>query len=305
MWYDKAMAYLPRRAWLLIGTVALFAGGSLAVACSSNPSGGDGGGPDTGTDGTLPGDGGKDGNSNETGGPEAGPPTSCDAGIGGDCNIVAQNCNSGQECAAVPDGGGFSLECVTNTTGSIKEGYACTPSKTGNVCVAGLECISGRCAKHCCLGDDSACGKSQPEGYIGRCDINVSLVQNGPGVYSACSYSAGCEPFKLQPCASGQACFVSDSQGTATCTPLDGKNVAEGAGCAALNDCASDGLGCYGAPDGGGFTCQWNCYMKGKGGPYDSQIAADAGAGYGGCPSGESCKYNITNLPTWYGICGK
>ncbi len=232
-------------------------------------------------------------------------PTTCEAGISGTCDIVAQNCGSGQECTVVQDDAGFSTKCMNNTTGSIKEGYACTPSKTGNVCVAGLECISNRCAKHCCLGDDSACGKAVPEGYLGRCDINVSVVTNGPGVYSVCSYSAACEPFKLQPCTSGAACFVSDSQGTSTCTPLDGKNIAEHQPCSGLNDCVSDGMGCYNSGDGG--TCQWNCYNKGQSGPYDTQIAADAGAGNGGCPSGEKC--NLINwsgtLPTWLGICGK
>jgi hypothetical protein len=305
-WYDKGMAYLPRRAWLLIGTAALFAGGALGVACSTpNPNGGDGG-PDSGGDSTTGTDGGKDGSQTEGGGSDGGL-TSCEAGISGSCDIVAQNCGAGKECAAVQTDAGFVLSCVTNTTGSIPEGAACTPSKTGNVCVAGLECISGRCAKHCCLGNDSACGLSQPEHFPGRCNIDVSLVNNGPGVYSVCSYSQGCEPFKIQACAAGQACYVNDSQGTATCTTIDTADAGEGMGCKYNNDCNKDGMGCYGAPDGGGFTCQWNCYNKGQGGIYDTQIAADAGAGYGGCPSGESCKLiNWSGaLPTWFGLCTK
>jgi hypothetical protein len=287
---------------LLLGVATLFGGGVLGVACGPSKDFGDGGGPDSGNDGTLS-EAGKDGQPPSEGGPEGGPPGSCEAGITGSCDIVAQNCGTGKECAVVQTDAGDQLACVTNTTGSIKEGYACTPGNS-NPCVAGLECILNRCAKHCCFGDDTACGKSQPEGNTGRCDLTIS-VGSITNAYTACTYSASCEPFDIQPCAATQTCNIKDSNGTAVCIDYaspDG-GLPEKTPCKYANDC-KDGLICAGNLDGGAPICQWECYTPP--GPFDAGITT-LGAGKGGCPTGESCKpinWGGT-APTWLGMCGK
>ena len=296
------MNLLHRRGWLLLGSAALFAGGLLGVACGPNKNNGDGG-VDSGGDATQGGDSGQDG-SKPDGTTTDGGGGSCEAGIGGNCDIVAQNCGAGKECTVVQTDGGDQLQCVTNSTGSIKEGYACTPSGSSNPCVAGLECILNRCAKHCCFGDDSACGKSVPEGNTGRCDLTIS-VGSVQSAYSACTYSAGCQPFQVQPCAVTQTCNIKDSNGTAVCidyASADG-GLPEKSPCKYANDC-KDGLICAGNLDGGAPICQWECYVPP--GPYDAGITS-LGAGKGGCPTGESCKpinWGGT-APTWLGMCGK
>ncbi len=262
------------------------------------------GGVDSGGDTTTGGDsGGKDGQTTDGGqNNDSGQSGSCEAGISGNCDIVAQNCPSGKECTVVQSDAGFMLDCVTNTTGSIKEGYACTQSGNSNPCVAGLECVLGRCAKHCCFCDDQACGQEHPEGYTGRCDLSIT-VGNTPA-YTDCTYSAGCQPFDIQPCAASQACNIKDSNGTATCIDYanDG-GLPEKTPCQYANDC-KDGLICAGNLDGGAAICQWECYVPP--GPFDAGITS-LGAGKGGCPTGETCKpINWGgSAPTWLGMCGK
>ncbi len=298
------MNLLHRRGWLLIGTATLFAGGLLGVACGPNKPNFDGGVDGSG-DSTTGNDSGQDGAKPDGGGGDGGG-GSCEAGLGGSCDIVAQNCGAGKECGVVKlSDGGYDLECITNSTGSIKEGYACTQSGNSNPCVAGLECIAARCSKHCCLGDDSVCGQSHPENNAGHCDLTVTVNGNDPA-YSVCTYATSCTPFGIQPCGSSQTCLVKDSNGTSSCSDYaspDG-GLPEKATCQYANDC-KDGMGCYGNLDGGsGFLCQWNCYVPP--GPFDAGITS-AGAGKGGCPTGESCKpINWSGtLPTWLGICGK
>jgi hypothetical protein len=301
------MTFLSGRIWLLATTAALFIGGALE-ACSSNDdkfgdSGPDGTSPTDGApnDVKIGGDGGNPGDGGNTGDGSTGPCTT--TVLTGSCDIVQQNCPSGQECAPVQIDGGFQSQCVPNSTGNIKEGYACTPAQQ-NPCVAGLECIDNRCAKHCCLNDDSECGTSHPENFTGRCDTTVTLDGTNPA-YAVCTYSAGCEPFDLQACSPTQACILQDSNGTAVCdsyASLDGGQ-AENTACSASNACL-DGMGCYGAPDGGGFTCQWNCYVPP--GPFDAGITS-LGKGKGGCPAAETCTGVNWNgsLPTWLGLCEK
>jgi len=301
------MNFLSRRLWLLAATAAMFAGGALGVACSNNNGFNDGG-----ADGSNPGDamGGDaqhpDGSSPNDGGGADVTPQSCEAGVGGECDIVQQNCASGKQCVLAQVDGGYQTECVANGNGTLPEGTACDPS--GQVkCVSGLECIEKRCARHCCLGDDAVCAKSNPEGFAGKCDLNITDPNNSSLIlYDVCTYNKPCAPFQIQGCGAGLTCIVSDSNGTADCSeyPNGDAGLAEKATCSSSNAC-NDGMGCYGAPDGGGYSCQWNCYVKNMGGPYDGQIAADAGAGYGGCPKNETCtpiNWGGT-LPAWFGLC--
>jgi len=299
------MNFLSRRLWLIAASAALFAGGTLGVACSNNGGFGDGGGPDgTSPDGTSR-DGSKPDGSGpgDSGGGDVTPQT-CEAGVGGNCDIVLQNCGSGKQCElAQATDGGLELDCVSAGNGIFPEGKACN---TTSQCVGGLECIEGRCARHCCNGDDAVCSKSVPEGFAGKCNLNITDQQNSSIVYySVCTYSQPCQPFQIQGCGGGLTCIIQDSSGTATCSdyPNGDAGLGEKATCSASNAC-NDGMGCYGLADGG-FSCQWNCYVKNQGGPYDSQIAADAGKGYGGCPSNETCQAINWNgaLPAWLGLC--
>ncbi len=297
------MDFLSRRGLGLAGVTLALAGG-LVFACSSNPMNTDGG-TDASMDATV----------DQSQGNEAGsdaPQVTCDAGVSGACDIVLQNCGSGKTCLPAQLEAGtcsYQLECASNTTGAITEGYACNPQQV-NPCVAGLECINGRCAKHCCLGDDSTCGTSQPEGFAGKCAVDVNLPSCPQSfiAYSVCDYAKPCEPFQLLPCGSGLACVVENSSGNATCESYSSgtdAGKAEKAACQYSNDC-EDGLGCYGALDGGASSCTWQCYVKGQGGPYDSTIAADAGAGVGGCPKNETCTpimWSGNALPAWLGLC--
>jgi hypothetical protein len=276
----------------------MFAAGGLFAACSNNPGTGDGGLDSGGSDSTSDSPSTNDGGGNKDTGSD-GQQVTCEAGVPGTCDIVAQNCPSGQECDPEQlDGGTWDLHCTSNTTGNITEGYACTAGSS-NPCVAGLECISGRCAKHCCFGNDSMCGTAHPEGFQGKCDLTVTLGTT-PG-YTVCAYNSACEPFDIQPCGTGQTCLVTDVNGTSSCSMLNGTGYAEKHACMYANDCAP-GLGCYGSLDGGASNCQWNCYVPP--GPYDAGIAS-LPAGQGGCNTPEKCQpINWGGmLPTWLGIC--
>src|SRR5262249_12507147 len=200
--------------------------------------------------------------------------------------------------------GGFDLQCVTNTTGSIKEGYTCTENPNKNPCVAGLECINSRCSKHCCFGDNAACGTS-PEGFTGKCNLGIQLPIKVTA-YPVCTYNKACDPFQIQQCGPGLTCLVEDSNGTADCyayTSGGDAGLAEHTACTSANEC-QDGMGCYGALDGGPSNCQYNCYVPP--GPFDAGITS-LGAGKGGCPTGAPCTpINWGGqLPTWFGICSK
>jgi hypothetical protein len=296
------MTFLSRRTgryWLLAATATMFAGGVLGMACSGDNKPGDGGPDATNNDGGGPDAKGDGGPGNDTGTDAT--PVTCEAGISGACDIIAQNCGAAKDCVVVQADGGLMTECVPNTTGTIKEGYACTQTGSNNPCVAGLECIDGRCAKHCCQGDDTACGTSHPENYTGRCNLSVSVDDSGVPAYFACAYSPSCQPFGIQPCATGQECIIQDQNGTSKCSTFSSADAGEGVTCQYANDCNKDGLGCFGAPDGG-FTCQWTCYVPP--GPYDAGITSQ-GAGMGGCPTNESCtQINWGGqLPSWLGLC--
>ncbi len=292
------MIFSSRRVWWLAGGVGLLLSGVLGVACSSNPVDDTVG--DSGGDSTTEGGGGDSGGG-DGGGSDGPTPMTCEAGISGSCDVYLQDCPTGQECTAFKQtDGGYTLKCITNKTGSIKEGYACTPSGSGNNCVAGLECIEHRCARHCCIGDDAICGKAQPEGFTGKCDVNVT-VDGTNTAYSVCTYNKPCQPYQIQPCGPGLECLVQDMSGTASCSAYANggdSGLAEKAPCQYANDC-NDGMGCYGTVDAGS-KCEWNCYLGG--GPFDAGIK-DAGAGKGGCPGGETCGGGVTGLPTWFGLC--
>jgi hypothetical protein len=230
--------------------------------------------------------------------------------VKGPCDLVLQDC---------PDDKGKKQECVvsgTTTTACVPvqgsqqfpAGHACCPNNpSGNPCLPGLTCVgnacadggpvTGRCSPACCEGDDEACGKSDPEGIAGACDITLVDSQTKTPLHNACTYRERCKPFKQEPCKNDQICLVEDKAGTASCLDSDGKLNRQS--CSFANECA-DGLICTGAADAG--ICRTTCLLPNTVSPFDAGLE-EAGPGKGGCPVGESCRISFTNLPAWYGAC--
>jgi hypothetical protein len=337
---------MKHRVVLLLLCALLGGAGSLAAACSSSSSNGfsgsDGSADGSSSDSTSHQDsmaeGGMDrvgmtdtGNPTDSGtimdgsGGFDGPPANCSP-VTGPCDIVSQNCPSGQECdLARASDGGFTTGCVMDqVTQHLPKGHSCCPSGSVNPCDPGLECIgntcdpdaaapqTGRCTPHCCLGpdggDNTPCGMSVPEGYPGHCDLNIGDPNNPTQtLYSVCTYAAGCEPLQVQPCTPGNTCLVSDMQGTASCVqifnPDGGPGLGEHQHCDFANECA-DGLMCltFTTPDGGMLSqCAWLCWT-GAPTPFDAGVL-NMVPGTGGCPMNENCGSATSIFPAWLGVC--
>jgi hypothetical protein len=261
-----------------------------------------------------------------------------DAAIGncslvtGLCDIVAQNCEAGNECVVVtePDAS-LGTQCMPTTAGEhLAKGTACCPSSDGtNPCDPGLECNGGtscvgtvspgaglppgwggsRCTPRCCLPTDggvsnSNCGSAGDGGTQGRCDLSISFTQGGPGEYSVCTYPDTCEPLGIHPCLTGFGCEVANSAGTASCVVIYNPNsdagAAAGATCTYENQCA-DGLACIG-PSSSSTKCEWMCLITGQTPPFDAG-ALNSMPGHGGCPAMQTCS-GVNGFPSWLGTCG-
>jgi hypothetical protein len=293
----------------------------------------DSGGPPPGDTGTIP--PGTDAPTSDTGtvvNEDTGPGPGTDSAVAacsqitGACDIVSQNCGANMECVSGigPDGGNATQCSADQPSEHLDKGHACCPSTSGmNPCDPGLECIgnpcsadaaapqTGRCSPHCCLGpdggDNTPCGVSDPEGYPGRCDLQI-VDNSGNPLYAVCDYSTNCKPLGVQPCASGYVCLVQDNSGTATCAAVflpDGGNVGLPVGqpCIAGNECV-EGAMCLGPGGDAASTCTLLCYVPGGSPPFDAGLVADGGPGHGGCLSGQSCQAVQASLfPPWLGIC--
>ncbi len=300
-----------RHALFVIGAVLVAEAGVGIVACSSSssPAPSDEAGT-TGADSSA--DAQKDSAPPRV---DSGRPGNCSP-VKGDCDIVAQDCPPGQggktqECVVTTNGGTPSTVCVAaQASQQLPQGHACCPSDTENPCLPGLTCVgsactdggapTARCTPACCKGDDSICGKSDPEGISGSCDL--TLYMGNVEVNDVCSYRERCKPFGVEPCKSGEACLVEDSTGTATCITTQGKAIGES--CNFANDCA-DGLMCIGGADGG--ICRMMCLTPGSNHPFDASVE-EGGAGAGGCPTptcagGPCCTIGVQQLPAWLSFC--
>jgi hypothetical protein len=310
---------MSHRIFFLLGLVAIGGVGALGAACSSSSSsstGDDSTGPldASGVDSTEPDSQAHDtGTSFDTGLQDSGAPLGDCSAVGGSCDIVAQNCPSGQECVLTSGAGGATVTACepTQPSESIQKGYPCCPGQS-NPCLPGLECNgqsactdggtpTGVCAARCCEGDDSVCGMT-PEGVAGHCDIGVVDNDGGP-LYSICDYSPACKPFGVQPCATGQECVVTDMAGTSTCVSIyNPPGVAEGAACTAANACQS-GLMCLGS-SATNTTCIMLCLVPNQTPPFSTTGLAD-GPTTGGCNAGKTCSgADVASIfPPWLGIC--
>ncbi len=229
----------------------------------------------------------------------------------GPCDLVLQDC---------PDDKGQKQECITKGTTSTEcvpvqasqqlgmGRGCCSNNPTGNPCLPGLTCVgnpcvdggppTGRCSPACCTGDDQACGKSDPEGISGACDLTlVDSISKTP-LHDVCTYRERCKPFKQEFCKANQICLVEDKAGTASC--LDSFGTQNRERCTFANECA-DGFVCAGPADAG--ICRTVCLLPNTVSPFDASIE-EAGPGKGGCPVNESCRLSFTNLPAWFGGCG-
>jgi hypothetical protein len=246
--------------------------------------------------------------------PDSGKQGNCSA-VKGACDIVLQDCpagpNGAEECIVTSNAGALTTACVpVQPSEQLPQGHACCPSTTANPCLPGLTCVgndcadggpqTGRCTPACCKGDDQACGKSDPEGISGACDVTLAI--GNTEVYDVCSYRERCKPFGVEPCTGGKGCVVEDTIGTASCTTTFGKALGES--CQFLNDCA-DGLMCIGNADAG--TCRMMCLTPGSNHPFDASVE-EGGPGAGGCPTptcagGPCCSIGVNGLPAWLSFC--
>ena len=249
--------------------------------------------------------------------------------VTGTCDIVAQNCEAGNECDIVTTmDGSLGTACEPTTAAEhLAKGAACCPSGS-NSCDPGLECNGGndctpdaappgpglpagwggsRCTPRCCPADGgggpSNCGTAGDGGAQGQCDLSITFTNGGPGEYNVCTYPTTCEPLGIHPCASGFSCEVENAAGTSACTVIynPGSDAALGAtagqACMYANQCA-DGLGCFGTTTS---TCLWLCHIPNSATPFDAG-ALSATPGKGGCPTGSTCE-GVTGFPAWLGVC--
>ena len=181
---------------------------------------------------------------------------------GGECNVPACGCASGQVC--YPDTVATGLTCITSN--GIAEGAECT----GKACAAGSGCFGSLCRRYCqtasdCLIVDGA--RSCDETYWAK-DQPITGV-------SVCSRV--CDPVSPQnprspllSCPAGFGCTSGDgSPGASDCIHQTGTLTA-GATCTATSDCAP-GYYCT-----NGSICNKYCFTS-----------AD-------CPSGISCNFFAT-----------
>ena len=129
----------------------------------------------------------------------------------------------------------------------------------------------------CCPGNDQACGKSDPEGISGTCDLTIVNDQNVE-LYDVCTYRQRCQPFQIEPCKPLDTCIVEDKVGSASCVTSAGKTNRQP--CSFANECA-DGFTCFGDGDAG--TCHQVCLFPGSVHPFDAGVE-EGGPGKGGCP---------------------
>ena len=314
-----------RLAFGIAAGAAVVAFGAALAACSSSDDAGnelaDSGRPDvTINDGGLSDTARPDvAEEQPTPPPDAGPRIEAGCSpINTKCDIVLQNCPPDQECASVSD---TATDCVPlGSSQRLPLGHSCCPSASQNPCARGLHCVglpddkcqsdaglTGRCTPACCA--DDVCGKSDPEGFAGRCALTI-VSQGGKPLYDVCDYNQPCKPFHLQPCPAGFTCLVEDKFGTASCILIDNAGSSTGLGegqpCDTGNSCA-DGMRCLDTLPDGGFGCTWLCLTPNSNPPFDAGALRDAGAGYGGCPSGDRCldSLNPDDFPIWMSACRK
>ncbi len=297
-----------RKARILFAAAAMASGAFAAAvftACSGDDSAASGGV-----------DGAADGSPIDAAVPDGpkGPRGHCGPVQGPACDLVLQDCPSGQECKIQESDGGPdaapTTACVAAASGGLGAGAACCPDQK-NACAAGLECVgsaacsggapTGRCTPHCCPGDDAVCGKVASEDRVGFCERLVSQ-SNGTPLFYSCAYEPTCEPFRIKACPANEVCLIDTADMTTYGCHASPNPPGKGAGeaCTYGNECA-DGLGCLGTS--GARTCKYFCYKQGQGTPPFDASAVGTAPGNGGCPGGQACTGSVAGYPAYLGYC--
>lgn len=238
----------------------------------------------------------------------------------GPCDIVLQDCPNDsqghpQECVVRSSGDAGVTACVpVQVTQQLPKGRACCPptnESPANTCLPGLTCVgrpcedggppTGRCSPACCPGDDQTCGKSDPEGVSGSCDLSL-VDENNHDLHKVCSYRERCRPFGVEPCGASQTCLLEDKSGIASCVTSFGKG--EGQSCSFSNECA-DGLFCLELASSDGGVCRYLCVTPNSYLPFDAGPNPEgAGPGKGGCSSPQGCNLGgFKSMPPWLSFC--
>lgn len=260
---------------LLLCGVLVVGLGVGACRNGSNPPGG------SGNDSGQSADGGRDGGGGtpdgDGGGTDAGCDVArqqgCDAGalclrgllegggqgnrcFPGECDLVAQNCPSGNKCTYVRQGSVTSRRCVKD--GTVAEGGSCSSTATPegdfyDTCKAGLYCTDQvapdggtafACQKFCYGSEQCTAPRDCVEvlRFTGSDELPRVCGEAGPK----------CDPL-AQGCASALGCYPSPGSGPVCVTA---GAVEDGAACTYSNDCRP-GSACV--KEGSGLTCRKLC----------------------------------------------
>lgn len=191
----------------------------------------------------------------------------------GPCDVVKQDCPSGQRCTYVLENGTRSRLCVED--GTSAEGEPCSLASTSatqrfDTCRKGLYCAdapladggtSFLCQRFC--HDSAQCTAPRECNEVLRLEgtLELPLVCGEP--------SARCE-LLAQDCASPLGCYPSKNRGTAVCVGIGG--LGDGEPCEFSNQCAR-GSACVGPATG--RVCRELCRHP---------------TGEPGCPTGMTCQ---------------
>lgn len=207
---------------------------------------------------------------------DGGTGSACFAGA---CDVVRQDCPSGQRCTYGVANGARSRMCVQD--GASNEGDPCSLSggsgaQTFDTCKKGLYCIdtSGgegaptfQCQRFCHA--TAQCGAAR------ECNEVLRLSDTGERPLVCGEPSPKCD-LLAQDCASPLGCYPSETPGAAVCTGIGPR--ADGQACDFSNQCAR-GSACVGS--GTPRVCRPLCRTS-SGGP--------------GCASGTTCQA-LTDYP--------
>ena len=213
----------------------------------------------------------------------------------GDCDVVKQDCPTGQTCTLQESAGAWKSNCVTLGNGPKKLSEACSFHQD---CAAGLRCTLGKCTRPCCptLAAE-ICGPS------GKCDLQITFgMAPNTAKLLVCTFSPPCTPWASDcPPGAESDCHVfaggvfecSFPNYSADAGPTLGKP------CVYLNDCGDSQICIYPNADAATGTCRWLCKAKDEGAPDAGTVNGPPGKG--GCEVGQTC-LPYSN-PSWLGFC--
>lgn len=196
---------------------------------------------------------------------------------GGECDLIAQDCPTGQTCIFVilNDAPTPESVCVDIGGTGAEEGQPCCQP---NSCDRGLFCVGavrdgstcttqGVCRRYCC-GSSTECSVGQ------RCEPLVSGFAGG-----ICDFADDCNPVTQTGCPTGQGCYPNAGDvGCFAPTDVHGGN---GDACSYNNDC-DPGFACFGEDPS---VCRQFCDMASP-----------------SCPAGHSCQ-GIRDFIAGVGVC--